>query len=66
MLPVTPLMPLTPCGGVGKSIEYEFVELICGEEVNCSAYVVCEELVYLTDDAGNLLTDDAGNYLVEG
>ena len=40
------------------------VELICGEEVSCDAYVSCDDgTVWLTDDDGNYLVDEDGNYL---
>lgn len=52
--------PFAAGGGI------EYVELICGTEVPCSAYVACDaDTVWIVDDAGNYLVDDDNNYIIE-
>ncbi len=44
----------------------EIVELICGTEVPCDAYVACDaDTVWMVDDAGLYLVDDDENYIIE-
>ena len=52
LTPLMPLMPLMPLSSVGGA--KEIVELICGTEISCDAYVVCECYAY---DAYELLED---------
>ncbi len=46
--------------------DIDIVELICGEEVSCDAYVDCDDgMVYLVDGAGAYLVDDDDAYLIQ-